>query len=86
MNEIATLFTEMRRKTRDARTATRDFAANELRKHGIEFKSMHLGSLLIIEHNQKVVDYWPGTGRWSNRAGGKGFGIRNLISHLGIQS
>jgi len=54
-----------------------------LQKEGILFESKNKGAHLIVRHNGKVIDYWPGTGKFIDRATGKGKrGIRPLLKYL----
>lgn len=55
-----------------------------LLSHGITFVSKNAGVHLIVSHNGKVVDFWPGTGKWIGRGNGAavGRGVFNLIREL----
>lgn len=81
--------TEFWRDIKQARQAkiaiNRELSAQILADEGILFESKNLGAHLIVKHNNKIVDFWPGTGRWIDRDRKHGFGIRNLLAHLAIQ-
>lgn len=81
-NEITAMWKQIHKEGQEKRAANREHSAGELRKNGIEFISSNGGSHLIVNHNGRTIDYWPGTGRWHDRKAGKGFGLRNLLSHL----
>lgn len=46
------------------RGESRISGAGMLRKHGVDFKSSNGGAHLIVNHNGRRFDYWPGTGKW----------------------
>lgn len=65
------------------RASNRDYSADLLKKNGIEFETKNGGVHLIVTHNGKIADFWPGTGKFNIR-GGFGYqrGVRNLIKSL----
>lgn len=65
----------------EKRASNRESSADMLKQNGIKFRSNNGGAHLIVEGPTCFIDFWPGTGRWSVRAGNqKGFGVRNLIA------
>ena len=66
------------------RARHRESSPEVLRRAGISFKSMNAGAHLIVTHNGRTVDFWPGTGLWRTRPhdGREHRGVRNLIDHL----
>lgn len=51
---------------------------------GIAFETKNAGAHLIVTHNGRTVDFWPGTGLWHLRPhdGRKRRGVRELIAYL----
>jgi len=78
------IFDAMREHSQEKRAMNRENSTDILVKHNIGFVSKNNGAHLIVEGNDCLIDYWPGTGRWKTRNGEKGFGVRNLLKHLGI--
>ena len=51
------------------------------------YKSKNGGAHLIIPFEDTFIDFWPSTGKYINRSGGRpGRGIFNLLKVLGIES
>ena len=78
------VFNAMKEHSQEKRRTNRVQCTQALTKAGVMFEEKNNGAHLIVEGNDCFIDYWPGTGRWKTRNGEKGFGVRNLISHLGI--
>ncbi len=74
------------RKARQAkRRDNRAFSTDLLREHGIPFVSRNMGAHLIVTYKEKVVDFWPGTGRFIIRGEHtKQRGVRVLLKVLGV--
>lgn len=77
-------FEAMKEHSKQKGTNNRLQCAQTLTKAGVIFEEKNNGAHLIVEGNDCFIDYWPGTGKWITRKGEKGFGVRNLLSHLGI--
>lgn len=70
---------EHKRKT----ARNRAFAPGRLMYYGIEFQSRNNGAHLIVTHNGWTVDFWPGTGKFTERRGRwSGRGVLNLIKRI----
>jgi hypothetical protein len=61
----------------------REEGARRLREAGIVFTTHNNGAHLIVEGRDGFIDYWPGTGKWVSRNGTRGFGLNNLLTHIG---
>ena len=55
-------------------------SAKVLAEHNVSFSSKSGGKKLVVSHNGKVADFWPGTGDWCIR--GAGFGPRGVFQLL----
>ena len=62
----------------------RECGAVLLDQLGIDFERLNRGAHLIINAREMVIDFWPGTGKWSNRKGKKGQGIKSLINYINL--
>jgi len=79
------LFNAMRKDGQERRANNRENSAAMLLERGISFESCNGGAHLIVSHGGKVVDFWPGTGKWLVRgAAMRGFryGVRPLIAEV----
>lgn len=85
-SEIIQQWRDLRHARQEKRAANRESSTARLVAAGIRFTSHNGGSHLIITHDGKTVNFWPGTGNWSCKSGIKGRGIFKLIRHLGIYS
>lgn len=68
----------------DKRTTNRRSSARVLRDAGIAFEEKNAGAHLIVRHGDHVVDFWPGTGLWIDRAtpGERRRGVFPLVDFL----
>lgn len=64
------------------RADNRELSAGVLYDAGIQYTTNNGGVHLIVEGATGFIDFWPGTGRWKDRAGSKGFGVHNLVKHI----
>lgn len=83
MNDLAESYRWMRQRSQAKRERNRTQSPKLLVKAGVNFQSKNYGAHLIIESEGCAIDFWPGTGRWMIRNGKTGFGIKNLLKHLG---
>lgn len=86
MGDMGDLYNAHRKARQDKRAANRENAAVMLLEAGISFQSKNMGAHLIVSHNGKVVDFWPGTGKWMVRVkegiARRGFGVRSLMKEV----
>ena len=72
------------------RASNTEWSTNHLRALGIQFESKNNGVHLVIRHNNKVVDFWPSTGRFICRSGKMNDydirGINRLVKYLNSKS
>lgn len=92
MGDMADDFRAMREHGQIRRAANRQSSKQVLEAAGVAFEVRNNGAHLIIKHDDKTVDFWPGTGKWINRvappgrAAPKGFGVFKLLKHLGVSA
>lgn len=82
MSELGETFEGYRAAKQEKRASNRSQSADYLTQRGIPFSSHNFGAHLIVEGPAGYIDFWPGTGRWKDRRGPAGFGVRNLVIHL----
>jgi hypothetical protein len=75
-------FHALNKHRQEERAANRASSAAMLTDASINFESKNDGAHLIVKHNDHVVDFWPGTGRWKFRSGRKGRGVLALLQVL----
>ena len=68
------------------RADNRESSAEILADRGIQFERKNMGAHLIVTHGGKVVDFWPGTGKFIPRGFGRpGRGVFNLLKLIGVE-
>jgi len=73
----------MREASVERRSNNRTRGAERLREEGIEYEERNYGSHLIIKAGSVWFDYWPGTGKWTERNSGTyGRGISGLLARI----
>jgi hypothetical protein len=70
------------KKKRKEQAYLRAKPEQRLAEAGIGFTTHNDGLHLVVDHNEKIVDFWPTTGRWIARKGRKGWGVKGLIEYL----
>lgn len=80
--DIGEMYRQMREEGRERRASHRENSPKLLEAVGIFFESKNGGAHLIVEGKHCYIDFWPGTGKWIERGGRKGFGVRNLIKYI----
>jgi hypothetical protein len=86
MTEDSELWTEYHQSRKAKRARNRDYAATVLDRMGVKYGSGNSGVHLIIEHNNRRFDFWPGTGLWKEYKTSKYYrGLDKLIAELGAK-
>lgn len=78
---------EIRERHKQARANGKEYGTRALRAAGIEFRSLDNGWHLRMSHNGGIIDFTPGTGRWTiwhrdRSHGGQYRGVHALIHHI----
>jgi hypothetical protein len=86
MSEAIQHVIDMRDEGKARRANNRHRSTEMLATLGVQFEIKNDGAHLIVTHDDKKVDFWPGTGKFIPRKkGGKsGRGVFNLLQLLGI--
>lgn len=68
------------------RKTNRERSCAMLRFLGVAFEVRNEGAHLIVRHEGKTIDFWPGTGKFKprERAAQYGRGVFNMLKLLGI--
>lgn len=75
----------LKEQSRKKRASNQENSTAILRATGVKFEQKNNGVHLIVKHNDKVVDFWPSTGRFICRSRKKDdFGVFNLLKYLGV--
>jgi len=82
MSELGEAFRDMKNHSQQKRALNREKSAQLLREHNIFFSTHNDGAHLRIPHNNIVIDFWPGTGKWKVPNGPTGRGVHNLLHYL----
>ena len=73
-------------ESEERRAKNRQGSAELLAERGIQFEAKNMGAHLIVSHEGKVADFWPGTGKYIPRGGGRpGRGVFNLLKLLVVK-
>lgn len=75
----------MKQMGQERRASNRENSAHILRHNGVQFEEKNDGAHLIVRHDGKTADFWPGTGKYSVRGtGAYKRGVFSLLKDLGI--
>lgn len=73
-------------ESQERREANRERSADILKHHNIQFSSNNSGAHLVVTWGEKLIDFWPGTGKFIVRDEAKHRrGVFNLLLLLGIE-
>lgn len=84
-DSLGDYYRDMKAIRQQNRERNRKHGAELLTQHGIEFTTKNDGAHLVVTHNGRIADYWPGTGKYIFRDRGKGRGIFSLLKVFGIE-
>jgi hypothetical protein len=80
VNEDTEMWKEFRRHKQAKKRSNLAYSTDYLTKHDIPYESHNMGVHLVVDSR---VDFWPSTGKWIVRGGGKtGRGLMGLIKWL----
>lgn len=70
-------------ESKERRAKNRAHSANVLAAHGIEYETRNGGAHLIIALPDRTIDFWPGTGMFTDRKAKRdGRGVQNLVKKI----
>ena len=83
MSEMGDDFAALRKMSQDKRALNREQSPKILERAGLLFMAHNNGAHLVVEGENEIADFWPGTGKWIIRVTQQdGRGVRNLIKAL----
>lgn len=86
MSDIGDTFSGMEEASKLRRASNRQTTPALLVQHGVAFVEHNSGAHLVITHNGKTADLWPGTGKYQVRGSGRySRGVFNLLRALGVK-
>ncbi len=87
MSDTGDIFSHHRKQSQQKRGSNRERSTQLLKDKGIFFESKNAGAHLVVVHDDKTVDFWPGTGKWRIR-GTKQYrrGVFNLLKAFGLSA
>ena len=81
--DVGDSFAGWREESQRRRARNRDGSASMLKAAGVSFTAKNNGAHLIVEVDDRTIDFWPGTGLWIDRATQeRKRGVRPLLAHL----
>jgi len=83
-SDMGEMFNALKKERQIKRASNRATSADLLLERGVSFTSNNNGAHLVVSQDQKTIDFWPGTGRWIDRVGVRGFGVFNMLKHIGL--
>lgn len=70
-------------ESKERRKRNRQFSAECLRSYSIEFETKSEGVHLVVTLPDRVIDFWPGTGLFTDRhTKQNGRGVHNLVKKI----
>lgn len=83
MNEETLAWREYRKERQEKKRCNLKRNLKHLESKGIPFVSNNDGVHVVIQHNNKIIDFYPSTGLWKDRQSKRrARGILSLIRHL----
>jgi hypothetical protein len=77
------LITHRSRMRRKRNSACADLLLN---MYSVNYDAKAGSTHLVIRHSDRVIDFWPGTGTWIDRANGvQRRGVFNLLRYIGVK-
>lgn len=71
MGDMGDDFNAMRAASKVKRANNRQSSSEFLLTRGWDFVSYNAGAHLVVVSQERIVDFWPGTGKWIARSGQK---------------
>lgn len=83
MGDMGDVFREWNWHKKEKKRSNLKSSTELLKENRIEFESKNGGVHLVINHNGKIVDFWPSTGKYKFRTRNKYCrGVNKLIKEL----
>ena len=83
MSDLSETYKAMREHSQEKRAKNREFAINYLLDNDVDFGTRNGGVHLMVECGVSgIIDFWPGTGKWIERGGKTGRGIKTMVKYI----
>jgi len=82
MSEIGDVFKIIKEKKKEKKLSNIEHSTMMLIDKGYDVDIRNNGVHLIVDWNDKTVDFWPSTGKWMVRGGKTSRGVKGLIKEL----
>jgi len=82
MSEIGDVFKAIKEKKKGKKLSNIEHSTMLLIDKGFDVDIRNNGVHLIVDWNDKTVDFWPSTGKWMVRGGKTSRGVKGLIKEL----
>lgn len=84
MGEMGELYRAMKEDSRERKERNRVNALKVLGEENIKYESKNDGVHFVVDGPHGLIDYWPTTGKWVERAvaGLAGRGVSSLVNHV----
>ena len=82
MSEIGGCFKALKERSKVKKLSNIESSTLMVMDKGYDVYIKNNGVHLIVSHNNKVVDFWPSTGKFIVRNGKTGHGVKRLIKEL----
>lgn len=82
MSEIGDCFKALKERNKAKKLSNIESSTLMIMDKGYDVDIKNNGVHLIVSHNNKVVDFWPSTGKFIVRNGKTGRGVKRLIKEL----
>ncbi len=85
MSEMGEDFNAWKAAKREKKANNLSASTDILAKAGVNFTSHNNGVHLIVQHKDRLIDFWPSTGKWGVRSANLwGRGVFSLLKLLGV--
>jgi hypothetical protein len=85
MSEIADIFNALKELKKERKQNNLEYSTQLLIDKNISFESKNYGVHLIVNHNNKIIDFWPSTGKWKDRKKSHYCrGVKKLIAYIEV--
>lgn len=86
MSDMGEDFRAMKEASREKKANNLASSTDILKKARVNFTSHNNGVHLVIQHSDRLIDFWPSTGKWNVRSANLwGLGVFALLKVLGVQ-
>jgi len=82
VGDMAEVFKGMKQHSKTKKQSNLEYSTKLIKDAGFDVQVKNGGVHLIVCWNNKVVDFWPSTGKWIVWGGKTSRGVKGLINFL----